>query len=192
MICSYSRTNFSRISLYRVPGGLLRPRLEPLEQQPLPLRGLPRRHWCQGDNCPLEETEPPNRGERAGSGQRRTRPPAWLQGSMVPAQSGVVPSGAVLRPPKSGGLAPWPLAPGSCGPPSAVLPCGKSRAREVQRRTLVGAHMPLEEAERVSWLARWKAKRQSRLSFLLFPAHTYLLCFAACLDFSQAGRFSTG
>ncbi len=40
-------------------------------------------------------------------------------------------------------------------------------------------------------LARWKAKRQSRLPFLLFPAHTYLLCFAACLDFSQAGRFST-
>lgn len=41
-------------------------------------------------------------------------------------------------------------------------------------------------------LARWKARRQSRLSFLLFSACTYLLCFAACLDFSQAGRFSTG
>jgi len=41
-------------------------------------------------------------------------------------------------------------------------------------------------------LARWKANRQSPLSFLLFSAHLYLLCFAACLDISQAGRFSTG
>ena len=41
-------------------------------------------------------------------------------------------------------------------------------------------------------LARWKAKRLSTLSFLLFPAHMYLLRFAACLDFSLAGRFSTG
>jgi hypothetical protein len=41
-------------------------------------------------------------------------------------------------------------------------------------------------------LARWKAKRLSTLSFLLFSAHMYLLCFAACLDFSLAGRFSTG
>lgn len=41
-------------------------------------------------------------------------------------------------------------------------------------------------------LARWKANRQSRLSFLLFSARTYLLCFAGCLDISQAARFSTG
>ena len=34
-------------------------------------------------------------------------------------------------------------------------------------------------------LARWKAKRQSRLSFLLFSACTYLLCFAACLAFPR-------
>ena len=41
-------------------------------------------------------------------------------------------------------------------------------------------------------LARWKAKRLSRLSFLLFSARVYLLCFAACLGNTQAGRFSTG
>ena len=41
-------------------------------------------------------------------------------------------------------------------------------------------------------LARWKAKRLSPLSFLLFSAHMYLLYFAACLDISQAGCFSTG
>ena len=41
-------------------------------------------------------------------------------------------------------------------------------------------------------LARWKANRLSPLSFLLFSAHMYLLCFAACLDISLAGRFSTG
>uniref|UniRef100_UPI00272EC38D transposase n=1 Tax=uncultured Oscillibacter sp. TaxID=876091 RepID=UPI00272EC38D len=41
-------------------------------------------------------------------------------------------------------------------------------------------------------LARWKAKRLSHLYFLLFSAHMYLLCFAACQDFSLAGRFSTG
>ena len=41
-------------------------------------------------------------------------------------------------------------------------------------------------------LARWKAKRQSRLFFLVFSACTYLLCFAGCLDTSQAARFSTG
>ena len=41
-------------------------------------------------------------------------------------------------------------------------------------------------------LARWKAKPLSPLSFLLFPAHMYLFCFAACLDISLAGRFSTG
>ena len=52
MICSYSRTNFSRISLYRVPGRLLRPRLEPLEQQPLPLRGLPPSPLVPGGQLP--------------------------------------------------------------------------------------------------------------------------------------------
>ena len=41
-------------------------------------------------------------------------------------------------------------------------------------------------------LARWKAKRYSRLSFLLFSARTYRLRFAACLGISQAARFSTG
>ena len=40
-------------------------------------------------------------------------------------------------------------------------------------------------------LARWKAKRLSTLSFLLFSALMYLLCFAACQDFFLAGRFST-
>ena len=37
-----------------------------------------------------------------------------------------------------------------------------------------------------------KAKRQSRLAFPLFSTCTYLLCFAACLDLSQAGRFFDG
>ena len=41
-------------------------------------------------------------------------------------------------------------------------------------------------------LARWKVKRLSSLSFLLFSALMYLLCFAACQDISLAGRFSTG
>ncbi len=41
-------------------------------------------------------------------------------------------------------------------------------------------------------LARWKAKRLSPLSFLLFSALMYLLCFAACPGISLAGRFSTG
>ena len=41
-------------------------------------------------------------------------------------------------------------------------------------------------------LARWRAKRLSRPSFLLFSALMYLLCFAACQGISLAGRFSTG
>ena len=40
-------------------------------------------------------------------------------------------------------------------------------------------------------LARWKAKRLSTHSFLLFAAFMYLLCFAACQNFFLAGRFST-
>jgi hypothetical protein len=40
-------------------------------------------------------------------------------------------------------------------------------------------------------LARWKAKRLSTLYFLLFAALMYLLCFAACQNFSLAGCFST-